>query len=161
MREYDKNGLFFCEYQGRIFEESLKREKCSSLVFIRRFQHSDFAKILDTGRITSVSLITDDAFEALNNQYGETSYGKNLFTPDEMFWIGYFTRYVAYTREISTKTVFQLFPAEQLRKMYYVGHTQSEEYVIEDLLEMNHIDKNYFDLNWRVKNSIRKRLNSK
>ena len=48
MREFDLNGLRLAEYQAQLFERSAIQLECSSVVFLRRFLHSDLLKILDT-----------------------------------------------------------------------------------------------------------------
>ena len=49
MKQMDSEGLWLCRMQGTMFRESLKTEKSSSAVFIRRFMNSDVARRMDEG----------------------------------------------------------------------------------------------------------------
>ncbi|MCR5354926.1 MAG: hypothetical protein K6E43_05015, partial [Lachnospiraceae bacterium] len=71
------------------------------------------------------------------------------------FWIGYMYRYIAYTREVSTKFVMKLFPYKQMNDVYYSFHTQSPEWCVGSLLDMNEQSEDIFDNNLRLKEVIK------
>ena len=47
MKKLDFNERKLCQLQGKLFEESLDKTHCSSLIFIRRFMSSNLAKKFD------------------------------------------------------------------------------------------------------------------
>ena len=150
MRELDGNGLHLCKYQGELFEESVKRLNCSSLVFLRRFQKSKLAQGLDRGGY-NLALDNDEGFEMLSSQYGESDYGKEKYPSEAMFWLGYVYRYISYTRECPTKLVMKLLPAKALIKDYYVYHTQDEEWCIGSWYERFGYSEDDFDKKRRLR----------
>lgn len=156
MREFDADGLLLAKYQGKIFIESLERENCSSLIFLRRFFKSDFAKEMDKGNITLFTLDIDEAFESINSQFGKSNYGKNKYPSEVLYWIGYITRYISYTRDCSSYFVYKTFPPKLLFDCYSSFHTQGEEWVIENLLKLIQKSEDYFDSNFRLKEILRK-----
>lgn len=46
-REMDQVDLLLCDVLGKIFEQSITREECSSNIFIRRFMNSKFVSRMD------------------------------------------------------------------------------------------------------------------
>lgn len=150
MRAFDHNGLLLAEYQGKIFEISTELG-CSTAVFLRRFLHSDLLKRMDTNDVTTLSLDVYEGIESIQNQFGESDYGKSKYSKSSMFWIGYFYRYLSYTRGVTTKFVMKLFPYKQLNDVYYSFHTQDPEWCVHSLLEMNDQSEDIFDNNLRLK----------
>lgn len=45
MREFDHTGILLAEYQGKIFEKSVDLN-CSTAIFVRRFLHSNYLKVI-------------------------------------------------------------------------------------------------------------------
>lgn len=154
-REFDLHGLELAEYQGQIFEESVERIDSSSLIFLRRFKKSKIARELDLAH-KNLSLLTSDAFYTLEKEY-PNSYGKNRYSKECMFWMGYIYRYICYTRRCSTPFVMELFKPQKLAELYYVYHTQSEEWVVRNLLELVGKDESCLNKNQRIKNILRLR----
>ena len=150
MRKFDSRGLELAQFQGKIFEKSINRYECSSLVFLRRFKNSYYALNLDSASY-NILIDTEYAFEELDKQYGKCEYGNKKFNADAMFWLGYIYRYIAYTREISTKKTFNLIGPKELIQYYYVYHTQSEEWVINRILDLKGKTEDYFDKNESIK----------
>ena len=150
MKSFDHDGLLLAEYQGKIFEKSTELG-CSTAVFLRRFLHSDLLKKMDTNDVTSLSLDVNEGMESIQNQFGESDYGKNKYSKSAMFWIGYIYRYISYTRGVTTKFVMRLFPYKQLNDVYYSFHTQDPEWCVHSLLEMNDQSEDVFDNNLRLK----------
>ena len=157
-RKIDKDGLLLCDIQAKTFELSIEKMNSSSEIFIRRYMHSDIAKKLDNGSLLETNLQASDILESVNEQYGTSNYGSVKYSNNEMFWIGYFYRYVSYTREQSTRFVMKIFPYKQLNKLYYVYHTQDLEWCISNLLELNGLTEDYFDNNYRLKAIIKSEM---
>ena len=157
MRKFDYLGLHLAEYQARIFEESIVRYNCSSLVFLRRFKKSNLAKRLDNAN-NNVLLDINEAFLEMNSQYKETSYGKEKYSKEAMFWAGYIYRYFCYTRECTTLLAFDYIKPQELLKLYYVCHTQSEEYTIRYIFELHNYDENVFDKDYQTKQFYKNRM---
>ena len=156
MRKFDHSGLLLAEYQGKLFEKSSELN-CSSAVFIRRFIHSDLLKKLDANDPAAVSLDVNEGINDILYQFGESNYGKNKFSQSALFWIGYIYRYIAYTREESTKFIFKLFDYRQLNDLYLPYHTQDPEWCVQNLLEINNLDEDVFDKNERLKKIMREK----
>ena len=154
MREFDHNGLILATFQAKIFEQSTTFFNCSSLVFLRRFMKSKVAKKIDQNNSYILSLDYLESLKQLELEFGKSDYGQNKFSKEEMFWMGYIYRYICYTRECSTRFIFKLFPPQELQKLYFVYHTQSEEWVIQSLLELKNKNQSYLDKNKRIKNKL-------
>lgn len=135
MREIDRDGRILCEMQGKLFEKSIERYGTSSAVFVRRYMNSKYAARMDRRGSLDRPTDAEDAFNALDEQYGESTYGTELYSPDELFWIGYIYRYWAYTYEISSKAIYREFSVRDLHKVYYAYHTLDPESAIQRLLE--------------------------
>ena len=155
MRNFDSHGLELAQFQGKIFEKSINRYECSSLVLLRRFKNSYFALNLDSAS-QNILIDVEYAFTELDKQYQDTSYGNKKYNSDAMFWLGYIYRYISYTREISTKKTFNLIGPKELIEHYYVYHTQSEEWVISRILEIKGKNEDFFDKNKSIKKLLYK-----
>ena len=153
MRKFDHSGLLLAEYQGKLFEASVSLD-CSSAIFIRRFLHSNLLKQLDNNNPSLLSLDVIEGINSIQEQFGKSSYGKNKYSASAMFWMGYLYRYISYTREMPTKLLFKLFDYKQLNEVYYTYHTQSPEWCVENLLELNNLTENIFDKNYRLKEAM-------
>ena len=137
MKKIDEEGLKLCALQADIFAESLETTQCSSPIFIRRFMNSQVAARMDH---RGFLLEASDAVSILNEveaQYGPTSYGKERFGREELYWLGYLYRYWAYTYEKSSKQVYKQMKAKELRKLYYPYHSLDPAQAIERILECN------------------------
>lgn len=156
MKEFDHDGLLLAEYQGKLFEKSTDLN-CSTAIFIRRFLHSDFVKKMDAKDLASLTLDVNEGMDSIQNQFGDSDYGKIKYSKSAMFWIGYLYRYISYTREATTKFVMKLFSYKQLNDVYYSFHTQDPEWCVHSLLEMNHQSEEIFDNNLRLKKVILER----
>lgn len=159
MRKMDENALLCAQYQARVFEGSLTRFSCSSKVFLRRFINSDFTKnVLDKNENWLLSFRLDDCYEAIEEQYGESSYGQEKYGSEEIYWLGYVTRCLCILLDISTKTANEYFPFIEIIKRYEAYHTQSVEWVAETLLEEKGLNESEFDPYLRFKKEYRKRM---
>ena len=156
MRKFDHNGLLLAEYQAKLFEKSVELN-CSSPIFLRRFLHSDLLKMLDN--YVSVSLDVNEGIRSILEQYKDTSYGKEKYSKEALFWMGYMYRYISYTRQQSTSFVMKLFNHKQMNAVYYVFHTQDPEWCIQSLLDLNNLTVDIFDNNFRLKKLIKEKGN--
>ena len=91
MKEFDHTGLLLAEYQGKLFEKSTELD-CSTAIFIRRFLYSDLLKKMDMNDLTSLSLDVNEGIGSIQNQFGDSDYGKIKYSQSAMFWIGYMYR---------------------------------------------------------------------
>lgn len=153
MREFDSQGLHLAEYQGGLFEKSVSRFSCSTKVFLRRFYHSRLLNILDKNNLGLLS-VPEEGLDEIEREFGETSYGKIKWNPDVLFWIGYTYRYISYTRDTETTLLMKLFPPEIMRDVYFVFHTQSMEWVVENLLYKQKLSEDIFDKNQRLMKAL-------
>lgn len=156
MKKFDKLGLDLAELQGKIFEKSFKKYNCSSLVFLRRFKYSKVAMTFDNNS-SNILLDSDYWLNELENEFGQTNYGQIKFSEETLFWMGYIYRYISYTREMTTKKAFSLISPKELAQHYYVYHTQSEEWVIQRILDLKNKDESFFDKNAYLKEKLRPR----
>lgn len=113
-REMDQAGLLLCDVQGKIFEQSITREDCSSNIFIRRFMNSKFVSRMDNLTFLNESTTIEDIFEEINAEYGKSTYGKIKFSMNEMYWIGYIYRYLSYVYQIDSKNAYKIVKVTNL-----------------------------------------------
>lgn len=151
MRDFDTNGIRLCEYQGKLFEASVDRFNCSTSVFLRRFFYSDLLEKIDKNNSAIISLDVNEGLDEIENQFGKTDYGKIKRTKDSLFWLGYFYRYISYTRGVRTQFLMKTFKYDKLFELYEVYHTQDVEWCISNLLELYDLDENFLDNNYRFK----------
>ncbi len=156
MREFDHNGLLLAEFQGKLFEKSAEMN-CSSPIFIRRFLHSKLLKNLDSENNSSISLDVNEGILSILEQFGNSSYGKEKYSKNALFWMGYLYRYIAYTREQETAYIMDLFKHKQMNAVYYSFHTQDPEWCISSLLDLNNLSDDIFDNNCRLKKLIKEK----
>ena len=146
MKKMDSDGILLCELQGATFELSLEKVETSSLIFIRRFMNSEVVKLLDNGSILQTNLQPQDIIEYIEEEYHELKYGKEKYTNNEMYWIGYLYRYFSYTYELSSYRVYKMVKPKELRNLYLPYHTLSVEQAIERILEAENIQLEVDDI---------------
>ncbi len=135
MKKIDEEGLKLCALQAEVFADSLKVTQCSSPIFIRRFMNSEVAARMDRkGFLLEVCDVTS-IFNEVEAQYGPTSYGKERYGREELYWMGYLYRYWTYTYEKSSKQVYKQMKPKNLRKLYYPYHSLDPAQAIERILE--------------------------
>lgn len=123
MKPLDSIEIKLCRLQAKIFEESVKKTKYSSLVFIRRFMLSNLAKQFDD-KTYLYNTNSQDIFNMIDQQFGTSDYGKIKYTESEMFWIGYIYRCICIKYNLTSKYVYSLFNATNIIKYYSIAHTQ-------------------------------------
>ncbi len=165
MRKFDRQGLEIAMFQAELFEASLIRSKTSSPIFLRRFFLSDFADKMDYTPVDLQAFSIPDAFYYIEKQYGSSTYGKMKYSPESLYWLGYFTRYVCYTRETPSRLFYRLFDVKQVCSLYEAYHTQGEEWCLAHLLESYGYSEADLDINERLKKIMKrgyqKKLTSK
>lgn len=161
MKKIDHDGLLLCKIQGAIFENSLKKTKTSSEIFIRRFMLSDIAKEFDSKAYLNGSITKDEVFELIEDEYGESSYGKNKYSEQVLHWIGYLYRYFSYTYELTSKQVYRYVKPKELNGLYLAYHTLSCAQAIERILEAKNISFDIDEQNKRLLQIIKETRYSK
>lgn len=135
MKKIDEEGLKLCALQAEVFADSLIATQCSSLVFIRRFMNSEVAARMDRNGFLLEACDATSIFNEVEAQYGPTSYGKERYGREELYWLGYLYRYWTYTYEKSSKQVYKQMKPKNLRKLYYPYHSLDPAQAIERILE--------------------------
>lgn len=132
MRKFDEKALELCKIQGQIFVESLKKVEGSSLLFIRRYMHSNFCSKMDN---LTYLFEKDNVFDELDN-YGN----KGIKVPaDILYWVGYVYRYWAYTYNISSKKIYKIISGSEMISLYAPYHTMDPENAIQRIYEYKNI----------------------
>lgn len=135
MKKLDFNERKLCQIQGKIFEESLEKVECSSLIFIRRFMQSSLSTKFDDYSFLVMALDINDCFYEIEKEYGITSYGKIKYSSNEMFWIGYIYRALSIIYKLPSKEVFKLLNAKEIVRYYNIYHTFDIEQAAEKIME--------------------------
>ena len=150
MRKIDHDGLLLCKIQGTIFENSLQKTSTSSEIFVRRFMLSNIAKEFDSKAYLDSSITKDEVFELIDDEYGESSYGKNKYSGEVLYWIGYLYRYFSYTYELTSKQVYRYVKPKELNGLYLVYHSFDCAQAIERILEAKNISFDADEQNKRL-----------
>lgn len=123
MKPLSSIEIKLCQKQAKVFEDSVSKTEYSSPIFIRRFMYSSIAKSFDNKLYLFSSETEDDVFETLEEEFGESNYGKIKYSQDQMFWIGYVYRCISIKYNLSSKIVYKLFKANEIVKYYNICHT--------------------------------------
>lgn len=123
MKPLNSIEIKLCQKQAKIFELSVNKTDYSSPIFIRRFMYSSIAKSMDDKLYLFTSESEEDTFLILENEFGKSSYGKEKYSQDQMFWIGYIYRCLCIKYNLSSKSIYKLFNAKEVVKYYNICHT--------------------------------------
>lgn len=104
--------------------------------------NSQAAQRIDSGAFLFEACDTNQVFDEINEEFGYTSYGKEKYSEDEMYWIGYIYRYWAYTSEKTSKQIYRIIKPKELRDLYYPYHSLDPAQAIERILEAKEIHEN-------------------
>lgn len=115
--------ILLCQSQAKIFEASVDNTCYSSAIFIRRFMYSSIGKSFDDKLFLYRTESIEDVFDLMDEEFGESSYGKIKYTKDQMFWIGYIYRVISIKYNLSSKSVYKLFNGQDIVKYYNICHT--------------------------------------
>lgn len=129
--------LLICKMQAKLFEQSYDEDKSSSLMFIRRFMNSNLAKRFDNKTIIYES--SGNLIEELNLEYNNSLYGKNKYTKNELYWIGYIYRYWVILKNITSIDVYKIIKPNELRDLYLGYHSLDVEMAIDRIIEAKNI----------------------
>lgn len=135
MRKIDEIGLKLCKIQAEVFEASVSKLDCSSLIFMRRFMNSQVAQRIDGGGFIFEACDVNQIIEEITAEFGESSYGTEKYSEAEMYWIGYIYRYWAYTHQKTSKQIYKFEKPKELRSLYYPYHSLDPSQAIERILE--------------------------
>ena len=141
MKVIDDIGIRLCKFQGETFSLSFTNTECSSAIFIRRFMNSYVASRLDNGGLVSEVFDSNVVFEELEYEFGVSYYGKEKYSTEELYWIGYIYRYWCYTRELTSKQVYKIIKPKELRSLYFPYHSLDPKQAIDRILEAKDIDE--------------------
>ncbi len=162
MKKIDKDGLFLCELQAEVFELSSDIMMTSSAIFIRRFMNSEVAKNMDKGVFLEHNIGAKGFLDRINEEYGTSQYGREKYTRNELYWIGYIYRYYVYTYEISSKKAYKTIKPKELRSLFLPYHTMDARLAVERILESKGlmIDKEKeFEMQYELFRKIRTKTN--
>lgn len=141
MKQIDYDGLLMCRIQGRIFEKSLEYLNCSSPVFIKKYMYSDGARSMDVLNFLNKTKSDIQVLEDIK----DNSFGKIKYSSEELYWMGYIYRYLAYTYELNSKYIFSKINGTKLKELYYAYHTYDPSYAADRIIENNKIELNDID----------------
>jgi hypothetical protein len=130
MRTLGYEGLVQCEAQADFFAKSLSLSRLSSPCFIKAFMCSSFASSYDRG--TSLELSSFFVYE----KRFKKSKVKFRYDQDVIYWMGYFYRYLVYTREVSSRQVYHAIPASILYSFYKPYHSFDNEKAAVQILSL-------------------------
>ena len=139
MRNFDETGLKLCRMQAELFVLSASRLACSSPIFLRRFMLSKAAARMDQDGFLYEACTADDILREIEEEFGATNYGKETYSTEELYWIGYLYRYWCYTHEKSSKQVYKLMKPKELRGLYYPYHSLDPAQAIDRILESKNL----------------------
>lgn len=144
MRKLDDIGLKLCKMQAEIFEESVSLTRCSSPIFLRRFMYSDVALRMDNVGFLFEACNIKAVIEDIDNQFGETDYGKERYGAEELYWMGYLYRYWCYTFKKNSRQVYKIIKPKELRGLYYPYHSLDPAQAIDRILEAKQMKEEDF-----------------
>ena len=141
MKKVTPEGRKQCEAQGELFEASTRLFPGGSAVFVRRFMRSKLARRLDEGAFLVEPSSPEHMLDELEAEYGVCKYGSDVYSGDEMYWMGYLYRYWCLAYGMPSKTVYKTIGARELRGLYYPYHTLAVEAAIERIMEAKGLDE--------------------
>ena len=139
MRAFDEIGLKLSRMQAELFVLSASKLECSSPIFLRRFMLSKVAARMDQDGFLYESCTVDGILQEIEEEFGTTNYGKEKYSTEELYWMGYMYRYWCYTYEKSSKQVYKLMKPKELRGLYYPYHSLDPAQAIERILESKNL----------------------
>lgn len=145
MRKLDINEFKLCQIIGKIFEKSINLFNQSSPMFIRRFMTNESTKCFFDKTYLSSSNNDEDIIISLNYKCEEIK-NKLLYNNNQMYWIGYIYGALSFLYNLSSKTIYKLFPAKQIVKYYCIYHTFDIEEASERMME---------NIGYKEKNAIK------
>lgn len=139
MRAFDESGLKLCRMQAELFVMSASKLECSSPIFLRRFMLSKVAVRMDQDGFLYESCTEEGILQEIEDEFGATNYGKEKYSTEELYWMGYLYRYWCYTYEKSSKQVYKQIKPKDLRQLYYPYHSLDPAQAIQRILESQNL----------------------
>lgn len=134
MKQWDDIGIKLCEYQANLFELSASYLQCSSPIFVKQFMESGIADRMDKCTFLFEALDTPACLDELSKEKKLTR-GQGKYPCYILSWMGYMYRYIAYTREVSSRFLFSKVQAKQLYQVYEAYHSMDPEAAAVRILE--------------------------
>ena len=119
-----------CAAQAEIFSASTTRSEGGSAVFVRRFMRSGLARRMDAGAFPFESLSPEQSVDLVEKAFSRKPYGHEIYSADEMYWMGYFYRAFCVTTGRSSKAAYAAIGARELRGLYFPYHSLDIEQAI-------------------------------
>ena len=139
MKTIDSDGRALCKLQAQAFEMSLGLS-CASAVFVRRFMNSDVARRMDNEGFLSESNSPEGIVTEVEAQYGKSDYGSVKYGVEELHWMGYLYRYWACSFGMSSRAVYKIVGASELRSLFFAYHSLDPEQAICHIMESKGIE---------------------
>lgn len=139
MKAIDADGRALCKLQAHVLEASLNLS-CASAVFVRRFMNSDAARRMDDEGFLSESNSPEGIVAEVEAQYGRSDYGSVKFSVEELHWMGYLYRYWACAFGMSSRAVYRIVGANELRSLFFAYHSLDPEQAIRRIAESKGIE---------------------
>ena len=135
MRDLTEIERRLCAWQGRVFESSSDCSEDGSAVFVRRFMLSDVA-----GRVDAAGAVLDTSPESqvvadVDAEFGGKPYGSERFSANELYWMGYIYRCISLLTGMSSRAVYRIIGARDLRLLHFPYHSLAVEQAAERILE--------------------------
>jgi len=138
MNKIDSDGLLMCKIQGNIFEKSFELCSSSSSVFIKRYMNSYPADSMDRDTFLFGTMSDYQVIDYINEEYPKP-YGKEKFSKEELYWIGFTYRYWSYVYKQRSKDIIKTCSPSEMRKLYYPYHSLDTLSAIDRILEARNI----------------------
>lgn len=135
MRPFDETGLKLCRMQAELFKLSASALECSSPIFLRRFMLSNVAARMDQDGFLYEACTVDDILAEIEEEFGKTNYGKEKYSIEELYWMGYLYRYWCYTYGKTSKQIYRMLKPKELRLLYYPYHSLDPAQAIKRIME--------------------------
>jgi len=124
-----------CDIQGRLFENSLKKE-LDSPDFIEKFMNSKTCEFLDMPYDRLQWAGEEYILEDLLDETDIMPFGER-YGMEELFWTGYIYRYWHYLTGESGREIYAQAKADRMYECYPGFHTLDAAMAIEDLKEIH------------------------
>lgn len=85
------------------------------------------------------SCTEEGILQEIEEEFGATNYGKEKYSTEELYWMGYLYRYWCYTYEKSSKQVYKQIKPKDLRQLYYPYHSLDPAQAIQRILESQNL----------------------
>lgn len=136
MSKISYNLRLLCNLQGNLFSHYRDFCSCSPYVFIRRFMNSNLSRRFDNQTILLEQSSNESFVEELNEEYGETKFGKpDIVKREPLYWVGYLYRYWANTRNVSSSILYANIKPDKLVQRYFIYHSMDLDYAIDRIIE--------------------------